>query len=253
MSKSAAPIPAAPIPESPIPESPIPESPIPDRQARMLRILRQLQLGSGLNATDLAGQLDVCRRTIFRDLNTMRRAGIDLHFDARFDCYRLTPQKNTVVMPKLEQDELTTLIAAVHLSVLRHMPDCSDLLRQSINKLLASSPRNVQNHATRVINSCCVNTADVKEGVKETRIVHHILSAISQRKILRVKVVDAEADEEIETRFAPYQVIAATDNWQVVGRSSHHRGVRTFDPRLMKHLEITDEIYAIPRRFHLAS
>lgn len=225
---------------------------VPGRHARMLRILHQLQSGSGLNAEELAGQLGVCRRTIFRDLNMMRQAGVELYFEEHLDCYRLSPQENLVATPALDQEELTTLIAAVHLSVLRKLPDCDDLLRQSISKLLACSPRQVQHHATRVIKSCCVHAVDNEDNSQTAQIVHHILTAISQRKILRVKVVDPNAGTEIQTHFAPYQMIAAVDKWQVVGRSSHHRGVCTFEPRDMKQPEITDEIYAIPRRFQLA-
>ncbi len=224
-------------------------STVPGRHARMLRILRQLQSGGGLNAEELADQLDVCRRTIFRDLNMMRQAGVEFYFDEQLDCYRLLPQEHLVAMPALDQEELTTLVAAVHLSVLRELPECSDLLRQSISKLLACSPRHVQHHATRVIKSCCVHAADPPASVPAAPIVHLILAAISQRKVLRVKIVDVEAGQEVVTRFSPYQMVAAVDKWQVVGRSSHHRRVCTFEPRQMKQPEMTDEIYAIPRGF----
>ena len=91
-------------------------SSVPGRHVRMLQILGHLQSGGGLNADELAGQLDVCRRTIFRDLSLMREAGIEIYFDENMDCYRLPPQRDLVVMPTLEHEELTTLIAAVHLS-----------------------------------------------------------------------------------------------------------------------------------------
>ena len=74
---------------------------VPARHARMLRILCQLQSGSGLNAEDLADQLGVCRRTVFRDLNMMRQAGVDFYFDEKLDCYRLIPQEGLVATPAI--------------------------------------------------------------------------------------------------------------------------------------------------------
>ena len=219
----------------------------------MLQILGQLQSGNGLNADQLAGQLDVCRRTIFRDLNMMREAGIGLYFDGDTDCYRLAPRNDLVVAPTLEHEELTTLIAAVHLSVLRSLPECRDVLRRSTSKLLARSPRHVQHHVTRLTNSCTVRSAIDHYSSRATRFVHLILQAITQRRMLRITLVDTDGGREIETRFAPYQMIAAADTWQVIGRSSHHRGVRTFDPRNMKRSEMTDDIYAIPRHFQSPS
>ncbi len=226
-------------------------STVSDRHARLLRILARLQSGSGLDATAMAGELGVCRRTIFRDLKMMRQADVQIYYDKRLSCYRLLPQEGLTTAPTLDQEELTILVAAVHLSVLRNLPDCCDLLSQSIFKLLAKSSRRVRNHATRVIKSCSVNVGKHEDSVEATQVVHCILRAISRRKILRLKVVEPEANQEVETHFAPYQVIAVADTWQVMGRSSHHCGVRTFDPRHLRQLEITDEVYAIPRQFKL--
>lgn len=222
------------------------------RHARILRILSQLQAGAGLNATELACELNVSRRTVFRDLNMMRSAGVKLYYDDQLDCYRLSPQENLMATPALDHDELTILVAAVHLSVLRNLPDCHGFLRQSINKLLAGLPDRAQHHLARVIKSCSVRDAEDVADVKTVSVIQRILSAISQRKILRVTVFEPESGSEVVTHFAPYRIIAAADSWRVLGRSSHHRGVRTFDPRHMTQPEVIDEIYAIPPQFQSA-
>ena len=92
------------------------------RHVRVLQILRHLQSGSGFNVQELAGRLDVCRRTVFRDLSLLRDAGIQLVFDAERECYRLAPSNDLLVMPELDADELTTLVTAVHLSMLQGIP-----------------------------------------------------------------------------------------------------------------------------------
>jgi len=222
------------------------------RHARILRILHQLQTGAGLNASELAGELNVCRRTIFRDLNMMRGAGVKLYYDGDLDCYRLLPHQDLMTTPALDQDELTTLVAAVHLSVLRNLPDCHGFLRQSINKLLAGAPPRVQHHLTRIMKSCSVDSADDVADPHTVSVVQRIFSAIAQRKVLRVTVFEPESGSEVVTRFAPYQIVATVDSWRVIGRSSHHRDVRTFDPRHMKHAEVMDEVYAIPPQFQSA-
>ncbi len=183
----------------------------------------------------------------------MRGAGVEISFDEKMDCYRLQPQRDVVVMPALEHEELTTLIAAVHLSALRNLPTCNDLLRRSTSKLLAHSPNHVQHHAIRLINSCSIRSAAENSSARVAVVMHHILQAISQRRMLRLTFVDTKKDQGITTRFAPYQVIAAADAWQVVGRSSRHRSVRTFDPRNISQTEMTDEVYAIPPAFQSRS
>jgi predicted DNA-binding transcriptional regulator YafY len=224
-------------------------TPVRGRHARMLAILRLLQSGAGLNASALAGQLDVCRRTIFRDLNIMRQAGLDLYFDEHQACYRLSSRSDLTAAPAFSAEEITTLAAAVHLSPFQRLPDSHQLLRQSVQKLLANSPTCLRHHVARVMKSCRLGDEHAGTEPPTDEVVHRILAAISQRKVLRVTVVDSISGDEISTRLAPYQVMVSVDVWQVVGRSSHHRQVRSFDPRCLRGPEMTDEIYAIPRRY----
>lgn len=228
------------------------KSSVSSRHARMLRILSQLQAGGCRNIAELAEELNVCRRTVFRDLDTMRQAGIELEYDAGRDCYQLSSQREAVPAPELDVDELTTLVAAVHLSVLSNAPECHEVLRQSISKLLAGSPRHVRQHAIRVMKSCVGDVAGQEDHVRTIPLMHHILTAITHRKILRVTIVERGVGGEAETRFAPYQMVAAANTWRVTGRSSLHGGVCTFTPRQMKRPEITEESYAIPRQYESA-
>ena len=219
------------------------------RHMRVLQILSHLQSGSGLNADELAGQLDVCRRTIFRDLSLLRDVGIDIYFDEELNCYRLSSTNDLIVAPVLDTEELTTLVAAAHLSVLQKVPGCDSLLRQSTTKLLAQSSFQVRHSVTRLTSSCTLRTPSDEYSPRAVRVVQHILQAIRQRRTLRVKLSKSNCEDRIETKFAPYQLVATSDAWQVTGRSWHHRGVRTFDPREFELAEITNEIYAIPRGY----
>lgn len=219
------------------------------RHTRILQILSHLQSGGGLNANELAGQLDVCRRTIFRDLSLLRDVGIDIYFDEEMDCYRLSSRNDLVVTPVLDTEELTTLVAAAHLSVLQNIPACDSLLRQSTTKLLAQSSFQVRHSVTRLTSSCTLRTPSDEYSPRTVLVVQHILQAIRQRRTLRVRLAESECENCIETKFAPFQLVATSDAWQVTGRSWHHRGVRTFDPREIERADITNEIYAIPRGY----
>jgi predicted DNA-binding transcriptional regulator YafY len=215
----------------------------------MLQILRNLQSSGGLNADQLAAQLEVCRRTVFRDLNVLRQAGVDIQYDERLDCYRLATYTHPLATPELNPHELTTLLAAAHLSVLRNADDCARLLRQSVDKLLAQAPPKVRQDAWRVVNACCPRTASTPPVPTLLSVTHHVLAALAQRRTLRVMVREPGQAVDRQTDLAPYQLIAAHDIWQIVGRSSLHGDVRMFDPRDLNCPQLTDEIYAIPPRF----
>ena len=128
------------------------------RHVRLLRMLSHLQSGDGFNVGELADQLGICRRTVFRDLSVLREAGFRVQFDGAMDSYRLADRRDVVVAPVLDPEELTTLVAAAHLSVLRSLPECRDVLRRSTNKLLGGLPDRVRHDALRLTNSCMLRS-----------------------------------------------------------------------------------------------
>jgi predicted DNA-binding transcriptional regulator YafY len=219
------------------------------RHVRLLRMLSHLQSGDGFNVGELADQLNVGRRTVFRDLNVLREAGFDVQFDGTLDGYRLGDRRNLVVTPELDPEELTTLVAAAHLSVLRGLPECRDVLRRSTNKLLGGSPDRVRHDALRLTNSCVLRSPGERYSPDATRGVQDILQAIRQRRVLRVSFSARHEEGPIETRLAPYEMLATSEAWTVTGRSTHHNAVCSFDPGHFQRTEITEEIYAIPRGY----
>lgn len=222
------------------------------RHARVLRILRQLQTGTGLNAAELADQLDVCRRTIFRDLGLLRDAGIEFCFDDATRCYRLAPRDDLLMIPALDADELTTLIAAVRLSMLQGVPNCRAALRQTTNKLLAQSPFPIRHGVTLLAGSCVIETPADRYAPHTTRVLHLVLQALRQRKWLCLHLGASHPEAPLQTRLAIYQVLVDAHAWHVTGRSSYHRDVRTFDVRDIAEAELADEVYAIPRGYRSA-
>jgi proteasome accessory factor B len=59
------------------------------RMRRLLQLLGHLRTGRGLNARALADLCRVSRRTIFRDLDLLRDAGVPLRYDADEERFRI--------------------------------------------------------------------------------------------------------------------------------------------------------------------
>lgn len=222
------------------------------RHARVLRILRQLQTGTGLNATEMADQLDVCRRTIFRDLELLREAGIAFRFDSAARCYRLAPRDGLLVAPELDVDELAILIAAIRLSMLQGVPDYRVVLRQAVNKLLAQSPFPVRHGVSLLAGSCVLATPADRYTPQVTQVLHVALQGLRQRKWLDLHLAPADREVPLRTRLAVYQIQVDAHAWRLVGRSSHHQEVQTFDVSDIALARLADEVYAIPRSYRSA-
>ena len=59
------------------------------RITRLLQLLQMLQSGSGRNADGLAADCGVSRRTVFRDLEALRVAGVPIAYDDEVDRYSI--------------------------------------------------------------------------------------------------------------------------------------------------------------------
>lgn len=218
------------------------------RHARILQILAHLQTGGGLNGRDLARKMNVSRRTIYRDLNMIRDAGIHVFFDEPANCYRLTPQHDLAVAPTFTPDELTILIAAVHFSVLKGMPHFSAQLRQATSKLLSESPLAVRHSISRLVHACTMRAPLACESAAGTECLQQVFQSVRQRRVLQV-TLHPRTGQTFKTFLSPYQVVADSNAWQVIGRSTHHQAITSLDPALFVDAHVTDNIYAIPRGF----
>lgn len=220
------------------------------RQQRVLRILERLRAGDTVRPGDLAQQWQVSRRTVFRDLDLLRDAGIPVQFDQKKSSYCVA--SDVADTPPLGLDELTVLVAAVHFSILQHLPTFHERLDRTLAKLLSRSPYQVRQSVSRLTRACVVGTFEDGGRVNVGHMVTRILEAIGQRRELQVAIV-SRRDEVVHTRFSPYQMIAAPDAWHVVGRSTFHHAIRIFDPRQFIRAEMTDHTFAIPREYDLST
>lgn len=58
------------------------------RLVRIISVLRKLESGGHVTLEDLSADLNVSRRTLFRDLNSLKQAGFEVRFDSGAQAYR---------------------------------------------------------------------------------------------------------------------------------------------------------------------
>ena len=229
------------------------------RHARALKILNCLQTGPQFNARELASRFKVSRRTIYRDLNLMREAGVPVFFDESYDAYRLGSRSAYIEPPKFDDEDLTALVMTTQLSLLQSIPECSNRVRDAISKLLILYPPSTRLGATRILNACVAQMPTIHPATID--IFRVLLRSIETQRQLRVLVSrpleedseNGQDEEAVEsrlwTKLAPYRVLVGEDRWRVVGRSSADRCNRTFDFEQLLRIEVTHDPYTIPRGF----
>lgn len=216
---------------------------------RLLHLLRLLQAaGRGYDAESLAEACGVSRRTIFRDLDLLRNAGLQLWYDEEQRRYKM-PGPRMLPPTSFTSSEALALITLCHEIGGRHALPFLSEARSAVMKLENALPiklrEQVQASAEAIqINMPPVNPLDDHQGIYD-----ELVNAAASKRSVRI-VYEAAIDEgRIQTRLNPYHLLFSRRSWYVIGRSSVHREVRTFNVGRIQRLELLEDTFEVPRNF----
>lgn len=229
-------------------------SPVVKRHSRALRILCCLQSGPSFNARELAQRLRVSRRTIYRDLELIRAAGIDVVFDETSDAYRVNTHRN-LLPASLQPEDLTRLMVTSQLSPFAAMSaDFEVSVRESMSRLLGPYPDEIRVPIQRILNACRVRPAD-DQGKHQSDLLQRIMVGVGRAVQLELAVEsrtgsrDSNGDAKLEQiRFAPYQIETDGRQWRLIGRVARERRRREIYLDDIHHVELTNVPYSTPRQ-----
>ncbi len=220
------------------------------RITRLLKLLQALQSGRSQNAEGLAKACDVSRRTIFRDLETLKEAGVSLQFDSELQRYMIP---SSFFLPP------TNFTAAEALSVIAL---CSEMgtdtglpfyapARQAALKLESSLPAALRDELRTMTQAIHIRTSQINPLTGKEEIYQQLIDTIAARRVVRISYGCLTDWKTITTKLRPYHLLFSRRSWYAIGRSSHHREIRTFNLGRIETLKPLREKYAMPRTFSL--
>lgn len=216
---------------------------------RCLRLVSLVQSRVGYGAAELARELDVSNRTVYRDIRMLQEGGIPVRYDEGKAGYILEPHFS-LKTPPLTGDELVALLLAAHMSFFSADQALGRVVRQSIGKILAQVPAHIREEAIRLLKSCVIESPFTLGAKGEKRVCSEIIMAIRRRRQVRISYRQTnESEQLIQTRIAPYRLVASPEGWRVVGRSSVHRGIYCFDLQRIQRAEMTEDTYDLPQKY----
>ena len=218
-------------------------SPVVKRHSRALRILSCLQSGPSFNARELARRMNVSRRTIYRDLNLIRAAGIDVFFDETHDSYRIRSHRDLAPL-KLEPEDLTRLVITSQLSPFASLSEDFEVsVRESMSRLLGPYPEEIRDPIQRIINCCRIRPSRSDKRLSD--MLQRMMVAIGRGVQVQL-VVDSQISMDV-VRFSPHMIEMDGTQWRVIGRTSKNRTRQVFYLEDIKNVELTNLPYSIPR------
>lgn len=217
------------------------------RVHRLLRVITLLRAQRAPTVADLAEQLEVSRRTVFRDLNMLELAGVPYYYDEPSGGYRIA---QTFFLPPVN---LTLDEALALLTLARHSGQLPlhQLISQASAKIESVLPRSMQSELRRAMAGIRVSwPAQARHSTVPQRF-DEFQRAIAQHRKLRISYVSFFERGLIVTELSPYQLFYHQRAWYVVGYSQLHGAVRTFKLGRIRDLATLDKLFVPDEKFSL--
>lgn len=220
------------------------------RITRLVRLLQMLQEGKGQNTDGLAKACGVGRRTIFRDLETLRLAGVPLEFETKSQRYSI-PRGSFGPPADLTADEALSLWALANSMGNKLQLPLYEPARAAIGKLERSLSQAERRRFRRTANSIWFLPAKVSNLAVKPAVYRILLEAIANRRAVRIEYLSLTEWERITTDLHPYQLLFNQRAWQVIGHSALHREIRVFNLARIELLTLLKKRFSVPRNFSM--
>ncbi len=214
-----------------------------DRVHRLLRLILLLQGRRARNTRELAEELEVSRRTIFRDLNMLELAHIPYHYDEDTGGYRLG--KHFFLPPiNLELSEALSMLMLAR-SAAGSLPLTSQASRAAV-KLESVLPAPVRQYVGDVVDRTHVSVGPVAGHEQTDEIFETLTRAVAERRICHAVYLSFADRKQLMLDILPYRLMFRGRAWYVVARSKIHDEIRVFKLIRFRKVELTARRFQAP-------
>ncbi|MFI0809521.1 helix-turn-helix transcriptional regulator [Streptomyces echinatus] len=220
------------------------------RASRLVTLLLLLQNRGRMTARQLAEELEVSVRTVYRDVEALAGAGIPLYGDAgHAGGYRLVDGYRTR-LTGLTADEAQAAFLAALPGTAAEL-GLGEALAAAQLKLRAALPAELREHAGRIQERFLLDAPGWYGDADRTPHLAAVAAAVWERRAVVLRYRRWRAPEEIERRVEPYGLVLKAGRWYLVAGGPS--GIRTYRVDQIIELRSEDGAFGIPDGFDLAA
>jgi proteasome accessory factor B len=210
----------------------------------VLRVLTLLQSGESMSVEQLTSELGISRRTLFRDLNTLKAAGIPCYHDPKLG-YRLAPSffLPPVNLKISEALGLMTLAKAAHAR--RDQPLLSPAV-DAVRKLVAAMPEAMREVCHDVMRNISVRPGHSAQVNGDATFYPVLQQAIDEKRHIRMRYLSLHDGGVIDVRLRPLHLHFATRAWYVIGYCEKEKQIRTYKLARIQDAQLLKSTFTAP-------
>ncbi|MFF0086549.1 helix-turn-helix transcriptional regulator [Streptomyces canus] len=217
------------------------------KSGRLVSILLLLQTRGRMTAAQLAEELEVSVRTVYRDVEALGAAGVPLYGDAgHAGGYRLLDGYRTR-LTGLTPEEAEALFLAGAPGPAAEL-GLGSVLAAAQLKVRAALPEELRAHADRISGRFHLDAPGWYAEAEQVPFLPAVAEAVWSSRVLHVRYRRAEPTD-VERRLEPYGLVSKAGRWYVVAGP----GPRTFRVDQILELDSSEEEFVRPEELDLAA
>jgi predicted DNA-binding transcriptional regulator YafY len=219
------------------------------RSSRLLSVLLLIQARGRLTAQQLAAELGVSVRTVYRDVQSLSAAGIPLYGEAGHDGgYRLVDGYHTR-LTGLTSGEAEALFLAGVPGLAADLGLGAALATTEL-KLMAALPEELRERAGALRQRFHLDTSGWYATAEATPHLAAVVEAVWNLRRLRIRYRRWAAPREVTRTIEPYGLVCKAGRWYLVAGQAH--SIRTYRVSQILRLAVTEGAFTRPDGFDLA-
>lgn len=217
---------------------------------RLIRVVQLLQAGRRYGVSQLARELAVSRRTVFRDVKTLVQSGVGVRLDPGSESYALDHATYLRPINLSLQEGLVLMLLTRKFASNRMMP-WADAAVSAALKVESVLPENVREPCGELLDAIQVDDEQTSDAAAVGDVMLHLAQAQASRHKVRIHYDSLGERREIQTTLRPYRVYFRGRGWYVVGHSEMHREVRAFKLERIVRLSVLAHRFRLDPQFDL--
>ena len=207
---------------------------------RLLRLITMIESGRGYTVSELAEELQVSRRTIFRDLNVLEMARIPYYYDKERKTYRIN-QHFFLPPISLTLSESLAMLLFARRATSSGMEPLSAAGARGAMKLESVLPESIRDYVGTIVKHIAILPAPTAKQDDLEDVFEQLVAAINEHKVCRLVYISFYDRKQIDVTVEPLRLAFVSRAWYLVGYSRKHRQQRTFKISRIRKLTVLSE------------
>lgn len=212
---------------------------------RLLRLITMLQSNRNYTVNKLAEELEVSRRTIFRDLNVLEMAHIPYQYDSYAGGYSISQHFFLPPVNLTITEALAILGMTGRLRTTGHLPLVAEATRAAV-KLESVLPREISQYVGTVLERLSMHMTPVTGHEGHEEIFDGLAQAVGGRHVCKIDYESFYEGKSITTLIHPLRLVFVQRAWYVIAYSQMHEEIRTFKVVRVKSLSMMKRCFVTP-------